>query len=101
MSQPVLDELTSIPKSTTDFICGRSWSRAFTSGVTMEKSPFSMVARRRGPKEGRSISGMVFPRPFLLDDFISKRKYEDRPTFGVLFCDDHGDLQQLVYFSCE
>lgn len=63
----------------------------------MEKSPFSMVARRRGPREGKSMSGMVFPRAFLLDGFISKRKDEDGPTFGVLFRDDHGDIQHLVY----
>jgi hypothetical protein len=74
MSQPVVDEFTSIPKSTTDFICGRSWSKAFTSGVTMEKSPFSMVARRRGPKAGKSMSGMVFPRPFLFGWFYLERK---------------------------
>jgi hypothetical protein len=98
MSQSLVGELTSIPKITTDFNCGRSWSRAFTSGVTMEKSPFSMVARRRGPREGRSMSGMVFPRPFLLDGFISKMMYEDGLTFGVLFCDDYGNLQHLVYF---
>lgn len=83
-----------MPKSTTDVICGRSWSMTFTSGVIMEKSPFAMVATRRGPRESKSMSGRVFPWHLFFGDFTLKRD-ENRFTFGVLFRDNHGDLQHF------
>jgi hypothetical protein len=32
-----------------------------------------MVATRRGPREGKSMLGMVFPRPLFFGDLISKK----------------------------
>ena len=57
-----LARLTSIPKSTTEVICGRSRKRVFTSGIIIEKRAFSIVATCRSASEARSISGLVWPR---------------------------------------
>jgi hypothetical protein len=70
-----------MPKSTTDFICGRWWSIAFTSGVNIEKRLFAMVATRRGPREGKSMLGMVFPRPLFFGDLISKKERREWAYF--------------------
>jgi len=39
-----------------------SWSRDRTSGVAIEKSVFSTVARWRGPSEAKSKRSSVLPR---------------------------------------
>lgn len=52
---------TSIPKRTTESTPGRVSSKAFTSGVTMEKRVLSKLPIRSGPMDTKSISGTMGP----------------------------------------
>jgi hypothetical protein len=78
------------------------------SGVAIEKSDFSMVPRRSGPSDARSMRSSVLPRPAIR--YITERKggaapeqprtrldadFCDGRTSRVLFGNDHGDLVDL------
>ncbi len=52
---------TSIPKRTIESTPGRVSSKAFTSGVTMEKRVLSKLPIRSGPMDTKSISGTMGP----------------------------------------
>lgn len=55
-------QLTSMPNNATDLTWLLPLKMSFTSGVTIEKRVFGIVARWRGPKELIDMSGAVEPR---------------------------------------
>ena len=97
-------EYTSMPMRTKDL---KSWPpiSEMNSGVAIEKSDFSMVARRSGPSDARSMRSSVFPRATgrvydreggLSDHELNQRQIGgDRRTSRVLLGDDDWDLVDL------
>jgi len=74
------------------------WSKERTSGVAIEKSFFSTVARWSGPSEAKSMRSSVLPRA-TIDQGTPQLEWSclrrTRLTSGVLLRDDHGDLLNL------
>ena len=73
------------------------------SGVTIEKSDFSMVARRSGPSDARSMRSSVLPRAkkrrLSNHRELNLRQIGDGRTSRVLLGDDDGHLVDLKCVS--